>query len=211
MKKLGSIYLLTLITAACFGQEAFSVKGQLKYCYNSTIGPDNFTNVIVSIVDIEPHYDVGQEIQVNESGQFLFNNLRASTYRISTYLFQTSSVTINLESNIDDVTLCVDNDFRPVPLDSLADYIYRAKKDIQEDNLKLYQLSYGLVNHKNNKFYKRNERLKKKFHFEIEAVGCLMVLNRQSYIELQRYLAYNKVAEEYLDTKFQDAWRQALK
>jgi hypothetical protein len=201
---------LTLISIFCVGQERFVIKGHLKYCYDKSIGPDNFRNFQVSIVDTEPHYKSGEEILVNESGEFSFENLRASNYKISTHLFKVSSIIVTVDKDIDDIILCVDNDFRPVPQDTLAIFVEKAKNDIIENSLKIYYLSPGLVIQRRH-FYRRNRRLKRKFNFQIETVSCLLVVDRQSFVEQEKYLAYNKVAEEYLDTKYGSSWRSVVK
>ncbi len=202
-------YGLTLITILCVGQDTFTVKGQLKYCYETLT--DNFKNFQVKIDDIEPHYGVGQEeILVTESGKFALKNLKASNYKISTYLFQTSDIIVKVDKDITDIIICVDNDFRPVPQDTLTTFINKAKDDIDKNNLKLYHLSPGLVIQTKG-FDRRNKRLKKKFDFQIETVSCLLVLGRQSFVEQEKYLAYNKIAEEYLDKKYGASWRKAVK
>jgi hypothetical protein len=200
---------LTLISIFCVAQEGFTIRGHLKYCYDKSIGPDNFRNFQVSIVDIEPHYESGEEMHVNESGEFSFKNLRASTYKISTHLFRVSSIIVTVDKDMDDIILCVDYDFRPVPQDTLATFLEKAKKDIAENNLKIYHLSPGLVIQTRN-FYRRNRRLKRKFNFQIETISCLMALDRQEFVEQEKYLAYNKVVEEYLDTKYGSSWRSAV-
>ena len=200
MRRLIFTYGLTLVTTLSVGQNTFTVKGQLKYCYETLT--DNFKNFKVKIEDIEPHYGVGQEeILVTESGEFTFKDLRASNYKISTYLFQISDIIVKVDKDITDIIICVDNDFRPVPQDTLTTFIDKAKEDINKNNLKIYHLSPGLVIQTKG-FDRRNKRLKKKFNFQIETVSCLMVLGRQSFIEQEKYLAYNKIAEEYLDKKY---------
>ena len=204
-------YALIFIDHLCIGQDTFRVRGQLRYCYSDTTSTNNFRNFKVTIDDIEPHDGVRhKEIQVNESGEFTFDNLETSNYKFSTYLFHVSEMVVKVDRNITDVVLCVDNEFRPVPSDTLAVFTDKAKKDISENNLKIYHLSPGLVIQKKN-YNRSNERLKKKFGFRIETVSCLLVLDRQSFIEQEKYLAYNKVAEAYLDNKYRTAWRRKIK
>jgi hypothetical protein len=201
---------LTIVTVFCLGQERFKVSGHLKYCYNKSIGSNNFERFKVSIIDIEPHYESGQEIEVGESGEFTFENLLPSSYKIATLSLGRSDVTLKVDKNITDVILCVDNNFRPVPEDTLSLFITKAVNDIAENNLKLYHLSPGLILYKKG-FDRKNERLKRKFNFQIETIMCFVVVGRQEFIEQERYLAYNKVAEEYLDHKYGTRWRRALK
>lgn len=204
-------YSLIFIDLLCIGQDTFIVTGQLRYCYTNTTLTNNFKNFKVLIDDIEPHYGIShKEIQVNESGEFTFDSLKASNYKFSTYLLNVSEIVVKVDKNITDVVLCVDNEFRPVPSDTLAVFTEKAKTDIRENNLKIYHLSPGLVIHKKN-YNRSNERLKKKFGFRIETVSCLLVLDRQSFIEQEKYLAYNKVAEAYLDNKYGTAWRRKIK
>lgn len=210
MKRLVFTYGLTIISILCAGQNAFIIKGQLKYCYGKP-WTDNFKMFKVSIDDIEPHYGVGhEEIQVNESGEFIFKNLSPSNYKISTALIQTTEIIVKVDSDITDIVLCVDNDFRPVPQDTLASFINQVKEDIKNNSLKIYHLLPGLAIQTKG-FDRRNKRLKRKYNFQIETVGCLLVTNRQVFIMQEKYFAYNKVAEEYLDKKFGTSWRKAVK
>lgn len=200
---------LTLITFLSTGQDTFTVKGQLKYCYKAQT--DNFKNFKVKIADTELQDGAGQkEILVNESGEFIFKSLQASNYEISTYLFGPIDIDVKVDKDIYDIIICMDNDFRPVPQDTLAPFINKAKEDIDKNNLRIYHLSPGLVI-QTKEFDRRNKRLKKKFNFQIETVNCLMVLGRESFIEQEQYLAYNKTAEDYLDKKYGVKWRRAVK
>lgn len=210
MKRLIFIFGLTFISALCFGQNSFIVKGHLKYCYDKP-WTDNYQKFKVSIVDTKPHYGIGhEEIQANESGEFIFKNLKPSNYKISTFLIQTTEIIVKVDKDVTDIVLCVDNDFRPVPQDSLATFINQAKEDIEKNNLKIYHILPGLPIHTKG-FDRRNKKLKRKFNFQIETVGCLLVMSRKSFIDQEKYLAYNKVAEEYLDKKFGNSWRRAVK
>ncbi|MCW5909705.1 MAG: hypothetical protein KIT62_01465 [Cyclobacteriaceae bacterium] len=210
MKRLIFTYGLTLISILCIGQGTFTIKGQLKYCYDKPWS-DNFKDFPVEIDDIEPHYGVGHEvIYASESGEFIFINLKASNYKISASLVNRSEVVIKVDRNVTDVILCLDDDFRPVPQDTLTASINKAKLDIDHNNLRIYHLLPWLAIHKRS-FYRRNKRLKRKFNFEIETVGCLLISDRKSFIEQEKYLTYNKVAEEYLDKKYGASWRRALR
>jgi hypothetical protein len=202
------IFILFL-SLNCFGQTSFEIKGRLHLCYSPATKQVNLSNALVRIENIESPYQ-SKNVQVDSLGQFTFSNLMASKYRLWTVYTGVSDTIVDVARNLNNLTLCLDKAFRPIPEDTLNIFIKQAQKDIEENNLKYYKISYGLILEKRN-HNKINNRLKHKFNFILESVNCLWVDDRKSFLEREKYVTYNKVSAEYLDNIYGKAWRRKIK
>ncbi len=145
------IFILAICLSSLwsFGQNRFEISGRLENCFNNPssfnlyYGLNSFNGFTVEIEDQE--FLIKKKIGADSSGKFEFSNLSKAEYRITTYfIIGKTDTIIKLNSDVNNLKLCVDKNFKPLPGDSLLTFINSAKHDISANILKIYKLSTGI-------------------------------------------------------------------
>jgi hypothetical protein len=212
------ISFFSLCSITCLSQQTFSVRGRAEFCYPKTVVEccKNFNDDVffVALSQSTPEPLYGEQFQLKENGDFFFKNYPAGNYTLAvgSFTYYTKAELL-IDRNIENIRLCVDEEFRPIPEDSIKLFIEEAKTDILNERPKLY-VTYPChaISTKTSriKAKKSADRLRRKYNLEILTTYSCPTYDREAFLTIERYLTYNEIVSQHLDLKHGKAWRRNL-
>ncbi len=212
MRKLLNIGLL----CGCFYgyAQTFTVKGQVVECYNDMYDKnEKDPEHTVYIIDYYNHET--EETKADQLGNFEFRNKVKGKWTIrisgtSNFLYQTPDTVINLDSDVNDLKICLDKLFRPIGQVKQDSMRLMAKTDIQKGEIKLYTFTPWSISGDKDPLQKTNKKANK-YGLKVLLISCSRLESRGEVEDYFAYKIYNREIAQYLDIKFGEAWRRRIK
>ncbi|WP_162426156.1 carboxypeptidase-like regulatory domain-containing protein [Pontibacter pudoricolor] len=201
---------LLLFAVVAKAQQYYSLVGKVDVCYDTS-----YKEILSkSSINLKLHSsDTGKEYSAvaDNTGNFKFQGLPAGSYKLkaATLGFPDNDTSIIVEAPIRDLTFCIDKAYRPATTDSVTNYRERAKQDIKDGKIKIYDWTAWSVT--KDPFKKINSKLKKKYEFEYEMKSCVRPVTRQEIEQVKLWEAYNEVIYQHLTTIHGLNWRKTIK
>jgi hypothetical protein len=209
LRVLFSLHLLLYMATLATAQQNYSLAGRIDACYEA-----EYKGEVKNLIILELQSSgTGKAYfaTANKAGFFRFQQLPSGTYQLKATIlgFPDNDTTIIIDSNIKDILFCIDKVYQPANKDSVTYYRSKAIKDIEAGRFRIYE--WTALSIAEDPFKKLNPKVKKKYGFEYEMMGCVRPMTRQEIVQIKLWEAYNEVIYEHLTKVHGPDWRKTLK